>query len=292
MSIQPLSIPILDVNSLGNSLFECLTIDTHDFSSKRRNTGSPTLIQLGIICICLRGSAHLRINNQEYDFRKGDMLTLLPNSIILDSNSSDDFLGYAIATNTKVLMGIQMADVVKSYVNISNNPIIPITDEQIQTVIELCEMLKNKRSKKDHPFEKEISKSLLAVLCYEISSFYQLQNNEDTPTRSRQSALFHEFLSLVDKYATERRDIAFYANKLCITPKYLSVVIKKSSGYSPAEWINRTVMLYAKTLLASSDMTIQQIAVELNFPNPSFFGQYFKRHEGITPKRYRTSNRT
>lgn len=291
MSIS-LNIPSIDASSLGGSLFECITIDAERINPNNTSSvPSPAIVQAGIICICLRGEASFTINDQEFTFHKGDMLTLLPNTIIRNGRSSDDFLGYAIGANTKFMMGIQMTDVVKSYVNITNHPVLPLNEAQIQTIIELCEMLKTKRAQTSHPFNREISKNLLAVLCYEIHSFYQIHAPIDAAPHSRQSALFQEFLSLVENNAGKHRDISFYADQLCITPKYLSVVIKKCSGRSPAEWINRTVMLYAKTLLATSDMTIQQISAELNFPNPSFFGQYFKRNEGMTPKRYRAQNK-
>lgn len=287
---KSLNIPPIDADSLGNSLFKCITIDAENL--KPKDNASPVLIQAGVVCICLRGEASFVINNNTHQFTKGDMLTLLPGTIMLRGESSEDFMGYAIGANFKFMTGIQMTDVVKSFVNISNNPVIALDGEQIQTIIELCEMLKHKREKKEHPFNHEISKNLLAVLCYEIHSFYQQQIPTDSTPNSRQDALCQEFLMLVEKHAVEHRDIPFYAEKLCISPKYLSIVIKKASGRSPVDWINRTVMLYAKTLLTSSDMTIQQISSRLNFPNPSFFGQYFKRYEGTTPKGYRNRSRS
>lgn len=148
-----LNIPSIDANSLGNSLFECITIDADNINKPKNGKEQPMLVQAGIICICLRGEASFVINSTTYSFRKGDMLTLLPNTILLGGTSSDDFMGYALVANTKFMMGIQMTDVVKSYVNISNNPVISLNGEQIQTVIELCEMLKQKRAKKEHPLQ-------------------------------------------------------------------------------------------------------------------------------------------
>lgn len=287
--MKSFSVPSLSTDSLGNSLFECMTIDatrgempiTHE---------EPMVVQAGIICLCLRGKGRIIINENEYEISKGNLLTILPNAVVQTMHSSDDFLGYAIAADTKFMMSIQMSDVVKSYVYISANPFLKINEEQSTTIIELCEMLHRRREDTDHLFGKEICRHLLTVLCYEIHSFYREQVNElQNPTcRSRQSALCQEFFKLVEQNATKHREMSFYADKLCITPKYLSVVVRKSSGRSPVEWIDRTVMLYARTLLSSSDLTVQQISSELGFPNPSFFGQYFKRHEGITPKHYRT----
>lgn len=283
------SVPTLSTDSLGNSLFECMTIDaTHGEVPIAHD--EPIVVQAGVICLCLRGSGKIIINEKEHEISKGNLLTILPNAVVQGANSSDDFLGYAIAADTKFMMSIQMSDVIKSYVYISANPLLKINEEQSASIIELCEMLRRRREETNHLFGKEICRHLLTVLCYDIHSFYQEQVEElqDVTCRSRQSALCQEFFKLVEKNATKHREMSFYADKLCITPKYLSVVVRKSSGRSPVEWIDRTVMLYARTLLSSSDMTVQQISTELGFPNPSFFGQYFKRHEGITPKRYRS----
>lgn len=283
----------IETRSLGSSLFECVTIEPDNTSKiSAPNSEAPNImLQAGAICICLRGGGEFLINNTHHKVVKGDMLTLLPNTIIGNVASSDDFIGYTIGINTNYLMNIQMSDIVKSYVTIMNSPILNLKDDQVQTIIELCEMLKHKREQTSHPFAEEICKSLLSILCYEIHAIYKQRLQLEHHPRTRQGALCQEFLSLVEKHATEHREMGFYADKLCITPKYLSVVIRKASGRSPAEWINRTVLLYAKTLLTSSDMTVQQISAELNFPNPSFFGQYFKRHEGCTPKHYRNQSR-
>ncbi|MBM6670761.1 AraC family transcriptional regulator [Phocaeicola coprophilus] len=79
----------------------------------------------------------------------------------------------------------------------------------------------------------------------------------------------------------------FYYEKLCLTPKYLTTVIKKESGVSAADWIERYVILQAQALLKSTDLTIQQISDKLNFSSQVFFGKYFKRLVGMSPKEYR-----
>ena len=92
---------------------------------------------------------------------------------------------------------------------------------------------------------------------------------------------------LLGEHYKEQRAVGFYARELCITPKYLTTVIKRVSGRSASEWIDSYVILEAKTLLKYSDMSIQEIAYYLNFPNQSFFGSYFKRNAGLSPSRYK-----
>jgi AraC-like DNA-binding protein len=79
----------------------------------------------------------------------------------------------------------------------------------------------------------------------------------------------------------------FYADKMHLSPKYLSAVVKKVSGQTPSNWIDGLVIMEAKNLLKYSEMNIQEIAYQMNFPNQSFFGKYFKQRTGMTPSTYR-----
>lgn len=101
--------------------------------------------------------------------------------------------------------------------------------------------------------------------------------------------LLEDFLKLVRTNYKEQRGLDFYADKLCFTPKYMSSVVKQASGISAGEWIDRYIILEAKALLKSTNMTIQQIGDEFNFANQSFFGKYFKRLVGVSPKEYRNN---
>ena len=105
--------------------------------------------------------------------------------------------------------------------------------------------------------------------------------------QSSADILSKEFLALVKDNFKKERQLRFYADRLFITPRYLSRVVKESSGSSAAEWIERYVVLEARALLKSTNMTIQQISDELNFPSQTFFGKYFKRRVGMSPKEYR-----
>jgi AraC-like DNA-binding protein len=84
--------------------------------------------------------------------------------------------------------------------------------------------------------------------------------------------------------------VKFYADILCITPRYFSKIVKENSGKSPNEWIDEYIMQEAKALLKSGNFTVQQVSDELNFPSQSFFGKYFKRHTGVMPSKYKKTN--
>jgi YesN/AraC family two-component response regulator len=102
--------------------------------------------------------------------------------------------------------------------------------------------------------------------------------------------VFYKFLALVESDYLISRRVSYYAEKMCMTPKYLSALVKDASGRGANDWINDTVILNAKILIKKSDMTVQQVSDMLHFPNPSFFGQYFKRYTGMTPNKFKTNN--
>ncbi|PXV66283.1 AraC-like DNA-binding protein [Dysgonomonas alginatilytica] len=106
---------------------------------------------------------------------------------------------------------------------------------------------------------------------------------------SHRADLLNQLLRLLLTHYREERSVAFYADKMCLTSKYLSKIIKEISGKSILEWISETVIMASKALLKSSEMTVLQISEELNFPNPSFFSRFFKKHTGMTPIEYRES---
>lgn len=111
--------------------------------------------------------------------------------------------------------------------------------------------------------------------------------SEDKQQRTRQEEVFNRFLLLVNKYAIRERNIIFYAERLYLTPRYLSTLIRQTSGRTVMDWVNEAVVQEAKLLLRHSDKLVYQIADELNFPNASFFCKYFRRLTGKTPHEYR-----
>ena len=131
--------------------------------------------------------------------------------------------------------------------------------------------------------------NLLWTLFYEISALSQKRYAKSDRQLTRDEEIFRKLIRLIILHYKEERTVAFYARELCLTPKYLSSVVKKTTNRTVTEWINETVVLDAKTQLKSSQMTVQQIANYLNFPTPSFFGRFFKKHTGMTPKAYRLS---
>ncbi|MBO6051993.1 MAG: AraC family transcriptional regulator [Bacteroidales bacterium] len=112
-----------------------------------------------------------------------------------------------------------------------------------------------------------------------------------TSRSPRRMVVLNRFFDLVEKYFATERQISFYADKLCLAPKYASQVIRQASGKMAGDWIQERVILEAKLLLLDGHHNVQQVADALNFSSQSFFGKYFKSATGMSPKEYVVKNR-
>lgn len=166
-------------------------------------------------------------------------------------------------------------------------PLIHLNDQERQCVSEYYRLLKTKAAATDNPMRREIIVNILRAMIYDLIYISQRRISQDNTPKGREDQLTELFIRQMENSFREHRDVAYYADKLCLTPKYLSQMVKKATGRTAGQWIDYRVILEAKTLLQATDMTVQQISQELNFPNQSFFGKYFKNLTGISPQKYR-----
>lgn len=245
-------------------------------------------IEFAALFICLHGEAEIMLDMKAYRIKKGDMFVLFPYSVIQKIRKSDDFEGYAMGANLEYISSIQIPSTMDHFLHISENPCISLSETEQGSLIKISNLIKERQANNTgHIYQKEVLNKLLMALCYEIVGIYTQRKPIEQQFYSRQDAIFRKFLFSLTKNCKEHRDVAFYAREQCLTSRYFSSIIKEKSGENAIVWIQRSIIIEAKKLLANSQLTIQQIADELNFPNASFFGQYFKKYTGITPKKFR-----
>lgn len=250
----------------------------------------PKLINAAGLNICLQGEAEIALNGQSYRVQKGDLSVILPQTVVQIFRKSPDFKGHILGGATKFIHNINIPTATAYYLYIKENPCISLSSDEQNTLLSLCEMLKEKYERAEHLFRHEISEQLLLILCYEIIDIYKKNQPIARQHYSRKNMLFLKFQQLLATHYNTHRDIEFYADNLCITSRYLSAISKEISGMTAAECITRVVVLNARLLLASSDLSILQVSDRLNFPSHSFFSRYFKKHTGMTPKEFRGLN--
>ena len=246
------------------------------------NLKQPYRAKEGRIIRGLSGEAVFSINLIKYTVSARTLVITPPNSIIELISISHDFNFQAIVPDNNFLPELYR----KSLVNSFTNPhfIIPLTEEEWQQIGRFFSLIWEVIN--CVPFRREAIQYLITALVENVRSIQSNKQNSPSLSLTRQEETFRRFIALVNEHCKRERNISFYADKLCLTPHYLSTIIREVSGQTVMEWINQAVILEAKVLLKHSDLLVFQISDELNFPNPSFFSKFFKRMTGMTPAEY------
>jgi len=243
--------------------------------------------------ICIGGNARIKINFKEYEIKKNTIITIMPHFVIEYIYRSDDLMIEFLVFAPDFLTEMPTSNNLDIYKSIVQNPCLVISDEQAEKYLEYHTFIVRQYKRKEHPFRTIMAKSLLYSLLIEVGSIYYtlLWELEDENKKSNTylDDLMYKFFKLLLANHKQEKSLQFYADKMCLTPKYLSTVVKDRTGQTAFTWINEALISSAKYMLKTTDMTILQISDEMNFPNPSFFGRFFKKHTGLTPVQYRES---
>lgn len=130
-------------------------------------------------------------------------------------------------------------------------------------------------------------KLLLLSLTYRLCSVFQHKYLKGESVNARKTETFLRLIRLIDKHFMSERGVEFYADKLCLSPKYLSGLSKSVCGYTVQELVFKAIIRKCISMLNGTNKTIQEISEEFNFPNPSSFGTFFKKQTGMSPQKYR-----
>lgn len=290
--MKQISVPKIDLSSVKD--YDAIdSIDTDFAIFDNINNiplfNYPSIIETTVFALCLEGNCKITVNLTEYDICPNDMILLIPNQIVMLCEKSENVSGLFIVVSKNFINEIlpNMEDMLSVFLYAKESPKTTLKPDEIKCLTEYHTFLRNRVKVTDNIYRKDITRILLKSLFYEIANITQKKIPEKAIRKSRKTEVFESFLKTIVIHYKQHRSVTFYADKLYLTPKYLSCVIKEISGKSAGEWIDEQVILAAKALLKSSNMTIQEISVELNFANQSFFGKYFKQHTGISPKTYR-----
>ncbi len=247
----------------------------------------PALMKSGCIALCNRGSFLLRLDEREFDIKTGDMCTIFPNTLVQISFRSPDLDCWVLAGDIGTVRNLPIKSMSELYLLIRETPCIAIRPMERNILMTCFDYIRLSYSRKHFPYRIEVTRQLMMVLGCEVAAIYQKGKRIKDRPNTHRDRVFHRFIRLLsDNYMRERR-VEFYARKLCLSPKYLASLIKTVSQKTAAEWIDEFVIRHIKRMLLTSPQTVQQISAELNFPNASFFAQYFKRATGKTPRQFR-----
>lgn len=236
--------------------------------------------------ICIKGKAEGSANLQKIITQPNSFNVILPGQIITHDYQTADFEARHIIMSSKFVDTLGL-DNRFSLFNSHNNIISTIlSDYELEAILTFYEMLKwNITHRNDYILETV--RHMTLAFFYGFS--HTFQQNITSKQTNRPQQLSDDFLMLVKQHFKQEHSLEFYANKLCVTPKHLTTTIKSTTDCTAKEWIDKHLLLEAKALLKSTNLTIQQIADTLHFTSQDVFSKYFKHHIGITPKEYRKS---
>ena len=261
---------------------------------------SPVRFDGILFVLCLKGKLEVEINLQQIELCSNSLLCLGPDKIISSKQTDfSDFEAYFLFMSPQFLRDINIDMNVMNNIGrmaslkSSRQSVLSLSDEESQLLQKYMELLHyNTIKNSDELYIKNISRNIIASVIYQIFQFgekYMPHERVEERPLSRRANYVQEFMRLMHENFRQERSVGFYADKLFISPKYLSLIIKEMTGRSAAEWIDECVILEAKNLLRYSGKNIQQVAYELNFTNQSSFGKYFKHLTGMSPSQFQKS---
>ena len=248
------------------------------------------LFKLEDACIffCHSGEARIEIDLLEYDITPNTQIIFLPNSIINYSYASPDLsISYITFSNAFFQEATVRLD--PSFFHfLKENPVVTLPVERTRTINGLIIALEDLHKDKENCFRLQILRNYIQSFLLDIYDKTHRIFEQNRPEGiSRQEELFKRFIQLIHKHCLNQREVSFYTQKMFITPRYLSAITQAVAGETAKNIIDKHVILEIKVLLESTDLSIQEIANRLQFPDQSFFGRYFKKHTSISPQYYR-----
>ena len=235
----------------------------------------------------------------EYTVKKDTLLLNVPSNVINSASCSQEnlkdlhFIMMAISTDYLTGLNIDGSKILSGDMQMWQIPSI-VMSRQEKALGESYLMLADKIL--DYPFEyrRQSLRGVVSSLAYFIVDMcvkrQEVSLSQPWKPGARNRTATMQFLKLVAEHHHTERTVLFYADKMCLTPKYLSKLVKSATGRSAPEWIDSYVILEIKNMLKYSDMPIKEIAARMNFSNQSVFHKYFRAHTGMTPAQYRNSD--
>lgn len=245
--------------------------------------GQPYRIKEGRIIQPIHGKVRVLINLAEHTLCPENILLISSGSIIEVLEISPDIDVRMIVPNNDFIQLSRKNEFFSHYLSGQMNVSLHVTDDEQKKINAFFSLMWD--ILQEPIFQKEAIQNLLMALLYYIE-YIQRKKQTTFQIPSRQEELFQRFIALVNKNCKSERNVGFYADKLCLTPRYLNTVIKQVSQQTVMDWINQAIILEAKVLLKHSNLLVYQISDELQFATPSFFCKFFKKMTGMTPQEY------
>lgn len=255
----------------------------------------PMRLNALLMVLTLEGTLEIQLDYVSYTVKPNSFITIMPTHALQLDKISKDFKGRLLIAAKEFLDdcnpgGGNRTQAIANYMELRKNPCTELEPEETVKLADCMQFMRNKMRERTHFYQKELMQNAFIGFLLELGNIFL--NKKDRlirPTLSRKEELFEQFLQLLFEHCKEQHVVTFYAEKLFITPQYLSLILKELTGKSANKWIDDALIVEAKILLKAPQATVQQVADVLHFSDQSTFGKFFKKHMGISPMEYRKS---
>lgn len=250
--------------------------------------GKTMKVDVDTIIFCRKGTANIEIDLIPYEIVANTQLIIIAGSIVHNISNSDDFkisyitFKHEVYDEATAQLEPSFTFFLKEY------PCVQLGEKKINKMNYLVEAMEDFYNEKTNCFRVKIFKNNIQSFLLDVydktRTLFKIEKSEEV---GRREELFIKFIHLIHKYCPQQREVGFYAEKLCITSRYLSSITQNVADKSAKYIIDKHAIQRIKIMLKYSNMSIQNISYELNFPDQSFFSRYFKKHTSMSPLEYR-----
>ena len=235
---------------------------------------------------------------REYRITRNTMFIFGPRCV-MQARSDKRFKARILAFSSEFMrrLTLDTKRILQLFLQLADHPCIELRSAEGESLGDYIRLIDTELQEPELQFSRDIVSELIAATIHKVGNLFQTYLAEhpepEARMQNRNEAYFRQFLELLSDHYKKERSVNFYAHSLCITPKYLTTIIKCISGKPVSDWIDHFVLLEAQSLLKYTNMSVQEISYQLNFPNQSFFGCYFKRLTGMSttlPRIYSVPN--
>ena len=247
------------------------------------------LNKISLIAFCLEGYMKFNLGLKNVMMSKNQIYVIQPDQIIQATEVSTDFkVGFMVVKRDFFNSQSHFIETINLHNRLIEQSYFDLSEKEMQEFMHIFEMVKEKIANTEHTYRMQIIQNYFQITFYNI---YHLivsrQKTTEKRTVSNNMAIYERFMKSVEEHYRKEHCVKFYADMLCLTPKYLSSIIYEVSGKYASDWIHEHIMLESKALLKSTNMNLKNISELLYFCTPSHFGRFFKRYTGYTPKEYK-----
>jgi len=278
----------IDVNKFSNLTFDNVDCNNNLESIIVRDN---FLLKMHLVIMCVEGDFSFVSGSGKHICTAGSICLLVKDSICKITSVSDDCRICMVASHTSAFhfAASSMTNLMMFFRHYLEHPVSVISADEMNDAISIYRCMKSICGRNGYVFQKEMREAMDIALFYLLLAHVNAVDKSLGGKSRRQRQIFEQFIMDVGNNFREHRKLDFYADLQCVTTKYLSYVVKAESGLSARQWICDNIMIEARELLSRKKLSVQEISDHFNFPDQSFFGKFFKAHEGIGPLQYQKS---